>query len=168
MADRCCNGRPSDADSPLPVTSHLPLSFCRQGVAWPIPSHPCNCFLSSCQPAHVCVCVSELVCLCDGIPWQSRNAKSALPYSFSPQPPLTLSLSLSHSLSVGLQLFCKEVPSNCVLNVKFKWQSSSNEMMLGAGNWKPEFADGSATGIVVPPRLHFMICEFVANLQLLL
>jgi len=41
-------------------------------------------------------------------------------------------------------------------------------MMLGAGNWKPEFADGSATGIVVPPRLHFMICEFVANLQLLL
>jgi len=78
------------------------------------------------------------------------------------------SLSLSHSLSVGLQLFCKEVPSNRVLNVKFKWQSSSNEMMLGAGNWKPEFADGSATGIVVPPRLHFMICEFVANLQLLL
>lgn len=117
---------------------------------------------------HMCVCVSELVCLCDGIPWQSRNAKSALPFSFSPQPPLTLSLSLSHSLSVGLQLFCKEVPSNRVLNVKFKWQSSSNEMMLGAGNWKPEFADGSATGIVVPPRLHFMICEFVANLQLLL
>jgi len=35
---------------------------------------------------------------------------------------------------VSLQLFCKEVPSNRVLNVKFKWQSSSNEMMLGAEN----------------------------------
>lgn len=104
-------------------------SFCRQGVAWPIPSHPCNCFLSSCQPAHVCVCVSELVCLCDGIPWQSRNAKSALPFSFSPQPPLTLSLSLSFSLrwtAIVLQRSPLEPCAKCQVQMAkfFKWNDA--------------------------------------------
>jgi len=106
---------------PLSFACQLPLSFCRQGVACDLlPFAPLQLF-----PFVLWACTC--VCLCAGIPWQSRNAKSAFPLSFSSHIPLSLSLS-------GLQLFCKEVPSNRVLNVKFKWQSSSNEMMLGAEN----------------------------------
>lgn len=80
---------------------------------------------------HMCVCVSELVCLCDGIPWQSRNAKSALPFSFSPQPPLTLSLSLSLSFSlrwtaIVLQRSPLEPCAKCQVQMAkfFKWNDA--------------------------------------------
>lgn len=87
------------------------------------------------------------VLVCDGIPRQSRNAKSAFLSSFfvarlfrwqSPRLFLLLGVAL---LVLACNCFGKEVPSNRVLNVKFKWQSSSNEMMLwqGAGclrKWK--------------------------------
>lgn len=129
MADRCCNGRPSDADSPLSVTSHLPLSFCRQGVAWPIPSHPCNCFLSSCQPAHVCVCewARVLVWWHSLVVEECQKCTSLLFLAATTTHALFLSLSFSlRWTAIVLQRSPLELCAKCQVQMAkfFKWNDA--------------------------------------------